>query len=43
MVESGALSSAIVELVGADGEIFHARTDEEGRFAFEGLRPGKVT
>ena len=43
MVESGALSSAIVELVGADGEIFHARTDEEGRFAFEGLRPGKVS
>jgi len=43
MIESGALAAAVVELVGADGEVLHARTDEDGRFAFEGLRPGKVT
>ena len=40
MVESAALVATALELVGADEEVFHALTDEDGRFFFEGLRPG---
>jgi hypothetical protein len=43
MVGSAGLVATAVELVGADDEIFHALTDEDGRFVFEGLRPGKCT
>ena len=40
MVESANLTAATVELVGPGDEVFHALTDESGRFSFEGLRPG---
>ena len=41
MVESAALVATAVELVSADEEVFHALTDEDGRFVFDALRPGK--
>lgn len=41
MVESGALVATAIELVSADEEVFHALTDEDGRFVFDALRPGK--
>jgi hypothetical protein len=41
MIESAALIATALELTGPDEEVFHALTDEEGRFVFDGLRPGK--
>jgi len=41
MLVAGGLAAATVELVGPGDEVFQARTDEDGRFAFEGLRPGR--
>jgi uncharacterized surface anchored protein len=41
MIESAALVATVLELVAADEEVFHALTDEDGRFVFDSLRPGK--
>ena len=43
MIESAALIATVVELVGPGDAVFHALTDESGRFVFDGLRPGKYT
>jgi len=43
MVESAALVATAIELVSADEEVYHALSDEDGRFVFDGLRPGKYT
>ena len=41
MIESAALPATTVELSGPDDEVYHVLSDEDGRFSFSGLRPGK--
>lgn len=43
MVESAPLVATALELVGEDEAVYHALSDVDGRFMFEGLRPGKYT
>ena len=43
LVESAVLTAVSVELRDAGGEAIRAMTDEDGRFVFDGLRPGSYT
>ncbi|MDH7512833.1 MAG: SPOR domain-containing protein [Clostridiales bacterium] len=42
LVAVGGLEGAVVELTSGD-DTYHQMSDDEGRFLFEGLRPGKYT